>query len=297
MARNFDFLAQLLDSGDFSDLAFCCRGEAFKVHKAVVCTQSAPIKAAVLGGFKEGETGSINMDHFHPSIVRRLVQFLYTGKYDDLEDNSVSSTRNGRTETAGTQECSDPPPLASPMPKADAIPVLLGHIRMNSIGDYYQVENLVFLANGKIDQLLRDHSKDSSLVESLPAAIEEAVQSTGDKKLLKVLAVAVADNISALVDMDTFRNLSALSDFAFHVIQDCAQKPRALTTELRAAQRELDGSKAQIEVFKDHEERFLRLLNLLNNTSQCRHCRTEFSCIIDAEGYILRCARCSTRHY
>lgn len=52
MARNVDFLAQLLGPGDFSDLAFCCRGEVFKVHKAIVCTQSAPIKAAILGGFK-----------------------------------------------------------------------------------------------------------------------------------------------------------------------------------------------------------------------------------------------------
>lgn len=46
------FLRQLLDSGEFSDLTFLCRGEAFRVHKAVICTQSAPIKAAVQGGFE-----------------------------------------------------------------------------------------------------------------------------------------------------------------------------------------------------------------------------------------------------
>ncbi|KAK3897540.1 hypothetical protein C8A05DRAFT_19718 [Staphylotrichum tortipilum] len=46
------FLGRLLESGDFSDLTFICHGEKFRVHKAVVCTQSAPIKAAVQGGFK-----------------------------------------------------------------------------------------------------------------------------------------------------------------------------------------------------------------------------------------------------
>jgi hypothetical protein len=46
------FLGQLLTSPEFSDLTFVCNGEEFKVHKAIVCTQSAPIKAAVQGGFK-----------------------------------------------------------------------------------------------------------------------------------------------------------------------------------------------------------------------------------------------------
>jgi hypothetical protein len=46
------FLAQLLESPEFSDLTFVCSGEEFRVHKAIVCTQSAPIKAAVQGGFK-----------------------------------------------------------------------------------------------------------------------------------------------------------------------------------------------------------------------------------------------------
>lgn len=254
------------------------------------------------------------MDHFHPSIVRRLVQFLYTGNYDDLDDNcgrsvplvgqevaqerptdtAVSSTGNGHTETAGSQERSDPPPPASPTPKANVPPVLLGHIRMNCIGDYYQVENLVSKTNTIVEQLLHDHSTDSSWVESLPTVIEEAVQSTGDKKLLKVLADAVADNISAIVDMDTFRNLSALSDFAFHIIQDCAHKNRALTTELGAARRELDGSKAHTKMFKDHEERCRRLLS---GKLQCRHCGPGFSSITETPGYILCCTRCFTKHF
>lgn len=44
-------LARIMDTGEFSDLTFVCNGEEFKVHKAIVCTQSEPLKAAVQGGF------------------------------------------------------------------------------------------------------------------------------------------------------------------------------------------------------------------------------------------------------
>jgi hypothetical protein len=46
--------AMLTQGSGFSDLTFICGGEEFRVHKAVVCMQSAPIKAAVQGGFQVG---------------------------------------------------------------------------------------------------------------------------------------------------------------------------------------------------------------------------------------------------
>lgn len=50
-ATNSDsILAQMMMSGEFSDLIFICRGQEFKVHKAIVC--SPVIKAAVQGEFE-----------------------------------------------------------------------------------------------------------------------------------------------------------------------------------------------------------------------------------------------------
>ncbi|KAH0841264.1 hypothetical protein FOPE_06597 [Fonsecaea pedrosoi] len=45
-------LARLLESGEFSDLKFLCKGDEFKVHKAIVCMQSPVIKAAIQGSFE-----------------------------------------------------------------------------------------------------------------------------------------------------------------------------------------------------------------------------------------------------
>ena len=43
---------QLLESGRFSDLTIVCSGQEFKVHKTIVCMQSAFFMACCEGGFK-----------------------------------------------------------------------------------------------------------------------------------------------------------------------------------------------------------------------------------------------------
>ncbi len=45
-------LAQMMTSGEFSDLKFVCNENVFKVHKAVVATQSPVIRAAIQGEFE-----------------------------------------------------------------------------------------------------------------------------------------------------------------------------------------------------------------------------------------------------
>lgn len=45
-------LANMMLSGEFSDLKFVSQGHEIKVHKAVVCGQSPVIKAAVQGEFE-----------------------------------------------------------------------------------------------------------------------------------------------------------------------------------------------------------------------------------------------------
>lgn len=45
-------LAQLMDSEKYSDLKLVCQGLEFKVHKAIICTQSPVLAAACDGGFQ-----------------------------------------------------------------------------------------------------------------------------------------------------------------------------------------------------------------------------------------------------
>lgn len=48
----YSFISKLLGSGDYSDLTLVCEGETFKVHRAIVCSQSPVIAAAVNGCFE-----------------------------------------------------------------------------------------------------------------------------------------------------------------------------------------------------------------------------------------------------
>lgn len=45
-------LSSLLNTGKYSDLRIFCDGYQFQVHKAVLCSQSVVISAAVDGGFQ-----------------------------------------------------------------------------------------------------------------------------------------------------------------------------------------------------------------------------------------------------
>lgn len=47
-----NFLALLLESGDYFDFTIKCQGVEFKVHRAVVCAQSTMLKKAADGPFK-----------------------------------------------------------------------------------------------------------------------------------------------------------------------------------------------------------------------------------------------------
>ncbi|CAI6088670.1 unnamed protein product [Clonostachys chloroleuca] len=76
-------LGRVVGSGEYSDMKLVCQGCEFKVHKVVVCTQSPVLATAIQGVFQESRTGIINIENFEPSTVSRMVEFLYTGDYDD----------------------------------------------------------------------------------------------------------------------------------------------------------------------------------------------------------------------
>lgn len=90
------------------------------------------------------------------------------------------------------------PPVQWPRESAPPC-ALFEHMRVNSIGDYYGVAGLVSLANAKIKLLLQGHVSDRnwallSLPTALEAALEAALELTGDGGLLDMLAAAAAVN-------------------------------------------------------------------------------------------------------
>ena len=45
-------IRELMLSQKYTDMVLCCQGKEFKVHRAIICTQSPVLAAACDGGFK-----------------------------------------------------------------------------------------------------------------------------------------------------------------------------------------------------------------------------------------------------
>ncbi|KAF1982462.1 hypothetical protein K402DRAFT_397545 [Aulographum hederae CBS 113979] len=80
-------LGRYLSSGLHADLMINCHGENYHVHKVIVCSQSSFFAKACEGGFKEG-SGVIDLEHDEPDIVRQMVNFLYTMRFNDEKEGT-----------------------------------------------------------------------------------------------------------------------------------------------------------------------------------------------------------------
>jgi len=235
------------------------------------------------------------MDSFQPETVRQLVQYMYTGDYDDVPEIEHEASGHEAPEQEVPERKTGGGDGTSPL-KSTASASLLEHVHVNSIADYYGVDRLVSLANTKIELLLESNGDDQSLVASLPSATEAAVRSTGDDGLVGILASASAANIATLLELEQFTSLSLLTDFSLKVLQSCARRNQALVEEQVDSNRQLRGARAQTQQ-RDFEITTLKeCLKVLNRTEQCRNCAADFHCSIDASECILRCARCRCKH-
>ncbi|KAH8748207.1 hypothetical protein BGZ57DRAFT_861727 [Hyaloscypha finlandica] len=64
--------------------------EPFTVHKEFACRYSPVLRVAFTGPFLEEQTNTYRLDYVNPSVVRLLVQWLYTQKIDlHIEIDSV----------------------------------------------------------------------------------------------------------------------------------------------------------------------------------------------------------------
>lgn len=111
--ETFKLQAELLKSGEYSDMTITCNGETFPVHKFIVCPRSA-FFATALKNFKEANTQTVNLPEDDPHIVKMMLDWMYQGKYllfsdvDPLEkgaDDHGPDCFTSRCEGFCTGEC------------------------------------------------------------------------------------------------------------------------------------------------------------------------------------------------
>lgn len=101
--------------------------------------------------------------------------------------------------------------------------MLRPHILVNSIGDYSDVPGLKQQANENISDIL-EHSWYAS---DIAPAVELAFRSTSDTELCTIMATAVADHMTELIDREDFTQHKLFNQFSLGVVQELFKKLEA----------------------------------------------------------------------
>ncbi|RPA74484.1 hypothetical protein BJ508DRAFT_191841, partial [Ascobolus immersus RN42] len=175
--------ALLLKTGQYSDLTIRCGDQEFRVHKAVVCPQSSFFAACTDGGFKESIEGVINLEEDDPDTVSRMVTFMYTNTYFDL-DPSIDPSDDSAVKAAQ----------------------LLAHILVYSLADKYAISNLKSHAQTAFETLLLPDNLTKSTLLSTAASVYHHTPST-DRTLRDLITARLTLTFDLLADDPSFRHL------------------------------------------------------------------------------------------
>ncbi|KAJ9627546.1 hypothetical protein H2204_009585 [Knufia peltigerae] len=94
--RNFNFLKD----EEFCDFTICCQGVAFRVHRLFIAQASPYFKTVCTGPFQEAMAQKIDFPEEIPSVMSRVIYYIYTSKYDPMYVPHIYTLR-----------CLDPPEL------------------------------------------------------------------------------------------------------------------------------------------------------------------------------------------
>ncbi|EGX94301.1 BTB/POZ fold domain containing protein [Cordyceps militaris CM01] len=231
-------VAQIKLLEEYSDTVFSCQGTLFKVHKAVVCSQSPVIQAAMRSGFQESGNNTLNMDTFTPALVKHFIQFLYSKDYDDVyipdkdEPQADKKIADQVAEPNGESEFSEwlvssarSPSLGGKSQQPEVhdpvYQTILVHTRMNAMADYYDVPELATIANMRISAILADASPHKPWIIGLPAIAEVALDIVHNHGLSDILATAIVEHIDTILAMGTLDTSPLMTPFGLELLKKC----------------------------------------------------------------------------
>ncbi|KAK8205160.1 hypothetical protein IWZ01DRAFT_88280 [Phyllosticta capitalensis] len=159
---------QILDSGEYSDLEIRCRDDSYKVHRAIVLSQSPVLRNACRPeyGFKEA-SGVIELHDEDPFVVHAIVQHLYGDDYE------------------------------APMPEPDEDPTLF-HISVYGAAEMYQINGLKDIAMIHIKYWFPEAIASKEIEQAVGAAYSITVEQ--DRPLRDYISRTVFENMEQLRD-------------------------------------------------------------------------------------------------
>ncbi|KAJ5469742.1 BTB/POZ protein [Penicillium diatomitis] len=151
MSELKDVLQDLLLRGRFSDMEILCQGITFRVHKAIVCTQSSYFYSAMCDGFKESIDRAINIEDDTPETMERVLSFLYLRDYNEdghiLQYHQPISTLAICDHDSSSSLSENKPEISEPANR-----VAFNNIEVFIAADKYAILPLKALATLKLSQ-------------------------------------------------------------------------------------------------------------------------------------------------
>ncbi|KAM3533699.1 hypothetical protein MY4038_003014 [Beauveria bassiana] len=130
--------------GDFCDLTIVSGPLRLAVHRVVVCAQSQVIRTACTGPWKEAASGVLEVKEWPAELVRRMVDYMYTGTYADWP---AEANEQGDVQREGWSCFSEP---------------MVFHANMVILADMYLISGLHKLAEARFNRA--DVSQNNHLV-------------------------------------------------------------------------------------------------------------------------------------
>ncbi|KAI5309741.1 hypothetical protein KEM55_002515 [Ascosphaera atra] len=261
IVRDADSSNLIIESGD----------EQFKVHRLVVLSGSPVIAAALkTRKFTEAVTGTFKITDFDPDTVVRMLDYMYSGDYDD--DQGPKAVESKNEDDAGSKD-------------AKPSDMLLKHVKVNAIADCYEVVGLRELANEKISKILQDHW----CVDVFPSFLQSTFDSTGDCKIHNIAILTAASHINELVGREDYRKLELPASFHAGVLTEVTKESEERRVALRETKRliqlaDLDVGKEEfVNAYSDDsccKWNLITFCNVENESEkawvQCCECYREF---------------------
>lgn len=230
------WLCRLWQSEEYSDFTIACGAKIFKVHKAVICTQSNYFKAACKPEFQasrnnelvglhayqssiqEGSTGTIKLKEDDETRVEAMIEFLYTQSYTNAEGKPDKQCGHdeSHTHTFSDIEC-----ILWPFGLS---------IDMYVLADKYDIVSLRQYACSRLEYLLQRSPTSSSWEEEM-SVLEHAYQhSRPDEGLRQVVInyiVSKTENNCCVA----FEGITAAKNF-YSIIRNMPDVSEALIRSL-----------------------------------------------------------------
>lgn len=219
---------RLLQTGKYSDLVIKCEAREWHVHRFIICERSKFFATACDGPFLESSSKEIVLEDDDPTIVERLLSYLYTLDYEDgFSSQQDHGSPSAKSATISVEDDLMPPPMdyrldnsiesegessvvAVDQPEATKISTvenstengrssLMINVQVYAVAEKYDVEELKGLALEKFKACTQGWP-----LPDFPSVVHEALSSTpeNDRGLRVNLKNILAEHVEEICPVD-----------------------------------------------------------------------------------------------